>query len=98
MTKDLPICKSVFPKHEASLHLEHNPHKAYYLTVQQSIDDSDHGFRESDWVSEEQKQKAIATNDVWTLQWYPNSPVGFCLMSAADLDVLLDAAKKEDES
>lgn len=92
------INKLVFPKHEASLHLEHNPHKAYYLTVQQSINDGDHGFRDDCWVSEEQKQKAIATNDCWTLQWYPNTPVGFLMMSAADLDVLLNAAKKEDES
>ena len=79
-----------FPKHYASLHLEHNPHKAYYLTVSESVRDQDHGFRDDDWISEEQKQKAINTNDVWTLQWYPDTPVGFYIKSAADLEALLE--------
>lgn len=80
---------NVFPKHEASLHLEHNLHKGYYLTVAESITNDDHGYRENCWVSQEQKQKAIATNECWTLQWYPYTPIGFKISSAADLDVLL---------
>lgn len=83
-----------WPKHEASLHLTHNQHKSYYETVQDAIDNGTHGY--DDWVSEEQKQKAIETNECWTLQWYPDTPVGFCLMSAADLDVLLEAARAEE--
>lgn len=81
-----------FPKHDASLHLTHNDHKSYYLTVAQSIEQGDHGYRDDDWVSPEQRQKAIDTNECWTLQWYPDTPVGFCLLSAADLDVLMAAA------
>jgi hypothetical protein len=81
-----------WPRHEASLHLTHNQHKNYYMTVEQSIADGDHGYGNDCWVSEEQKQKAITTNDCWTLQWYPDTPVGFRLMSAADLDVLMDFA------
>jgi hypothetical protein len=81
-----------FPRHEASLSLTHNEHKAYYQTVQDRINDDDHGYRADDWVSEGQKQKAIETNDCWTLQWYPDTPVGSYVLSAADLDVLLDAA------
>lgn len=76
-----------FPRHEASLHLTHNQHKAYFDTVNDSIDKDEHGYR--DWISEEQKQKAIATNECWTLQWYPDTPGGFFIMSAADLDELL---------
>lgn len=79
-----------FPAHEASLSLEHNQHKAYYLTVAQSIADSDHGYQEDCWISEEQKQKAIDTNECWTLQWYPRTPIGFYIKSAADLDALLN--------
>jgi hypothetical protein len=51
---------------------------------------------DTDWVSDEQKQKAIYTNECWTLQVYPHTPVGFYKMSAADLDVLLAYANKED--
>ena len=83
-----------FPKHEASLHLTHNEHKSYYRTVAQSIEDDDHGYQGDCWVSPEQKQKAIDTNECWTLQWYPDTPIGFCILSAADLDVLLDAARE----
>lgn len=83
-----------WPKHEASLHLTHNDHKSYYLTVKQAIEQEDHGY--SDWVSEEEKQKAIETNDCWTLQWYPNSPVGFCILSAHSLDVLLASSAAEE--
>lgn len=83
-----------FPKHDASLHLYHNDHKSYYQTVIQSIEREDHGYTDDCWVSEEQKQKAIETDECWTIQWYPNTPVGFCLASAADLDVLLDSVNE----
>lgn len=85
-----------WPKHNASLHLTHNEHKSYYETVAQAIEGETHGYSNDCWVSEEQKQKAINTNDCWTLQVYPNTPVGFWMLAAADLDVLL-AAALEDE-
>ncbi len=79
-----------FPPHKASLHLTHNDHLTYYQTVAQSIEGGYHGY--VDWVSEEQKQKAIDTNDCWFVQWYPDTPRGFCILAAADLDVVLEAA------
>ena len=82
-----------WPRHEASLHLTHNEHKSYYRTVAESVADGDHGYDQRCWVSAEQMQKAIETNDCWTLQWYPDTPVGFCILSAADLNVLLEKAK-----
>lgn len=85
-----------WPRHEGSLSLTHNKHKSFYRTVQQSIDDGDHGYADDDWVSPEQRQKAIETNDCWILQWYPDTPVGFCILAAADLDVLLAAAKSSE--
>jgi len=81
-----------FPDHKCALILTHNEHKNVYMTVAESIDQR--SFAYCDWVSSEQKEKAIATNECWSLQWYPETPVGFCLLSAADLDVLLEAAKK----
>lgn len=80
-----------FPEHKASLTLTHNQHKDYYETVQQAIESKTHGYDDC-WVSDEQRLKAIDTNECWTLQWYPNTPVGFCLLSACDMDVLLAAA------
>ena len=83
-----------FPKH-ISLELSHNDHKNVYYTVQDVVDDQPDYFGASNWVSPEQLNKAIAADDMWTLHWYPETPVGFCVLHAADLDVLLAAAMKE---
>ena len=85
-----------WPSHKASLHLTHNQHLAYYMTVEECMHQGDHGYREDDWVSPEQKQKAIETNDCWSLQWYPETPLGSCILVAADLDILLAAACMEE--
>jgi hypothetical protein len=86
-----------WPRHEASMHITHNDHKSYYQTVEEAIADESHGYHPRDWISEEQKQKAIATNECWSLQWYPDTPIGFCNLSAAELPALLDAALSEGE-
>ena len=80
-----------FPEHKASLSLEHNDHKSSYETVEEYVAWLN---AEDSFVNEEQKQKAYKTQDLWVLQWYPDTPVGFCLLMAADLDVLLEAAGK----
>lgn len=49
-----------------------------------------------DWVSEEQHQKALATNSVWEIHWYPDTPVGFCAFLGADLEAVITAALDED--
>lgn len=92
-----------FPRHDCGLHLTHNNHKDYYQTVEQYIkdiadrSDEDEGEKE-DWVSDEQRTKAIETNEMWELTWYPDTPVGsFCLW-ASDLEVLLKAANELQEA
>lgn len=80
----------MFPAHKGSLRLVHNEHLDTYLTVAAAVEQGDHGYLD-DWVSEEQKQKAIRTNQCWYLQWYPNGPIGFRILAAADLPVLMAA-------
>lgn len=75
------------PKH-IIFTLNHNDHAANYRTAEQEIEENWEWLGD-DWVSLEQKAKAIATNEIWTAQWYPNTPIGFCKRHAADLDVLL---------
>lgn len=81
------------PKHAASLTLHHNEHKDVYLTAGAWIKEQEEQ-RECppDWVSPEQKAKAIETGEVWVLRWYPRTPISFAEIAAADLDVLLAAA------
>lgn len=81
-----------FPKHEASLHLTHNQHKAYYESVEQAIESGT--YRDDCWLSDAQKQKAIANDSVWELQWYPHTPIGSHSLLACDLDLLISAANE----
>jgi len=84
-----------FPKYDMSMQLTHNRHKNYYQTAEQAIASGD--YDEGSWVSPEQKQKAIDTDQIWRLQWWQTAVTSFVL-HAADLDVLLAAATAGNES
>lgn len=76
-----------FPQHNCGLYLTHNEYRDCYQKITDfHSDDGDC------WVSEEQKAKAIETDNVWSLQWYPITPIGFYRLLACDLDVLLEKA------
>jgi hypothetical protein len=44
-----------------------------------------------DWVSAAEREKALETNSVWSVQWYPNTPVGFNSLYASSLKALIEA-------
>lgn len=78
-----------FPEHKCGLHLTHNQHKDYYETVEKYCENP---WMEKNpgWVSEEQRLKSLETQEVWELQWYPDTPIGFYKVCGADLDVVLE--------
>ena len=82
----------LFPKHNCSLFLTHDPHKNYYQTIEQWEKDVS-GLSASDWVSPEQREKALIHNSFWELHWYPDTPIGFYRLLAYDLAVLLEAGR-----
>lgn len=91
--------EEMFPAHKAELSLIHNAHLNYRETILEwesnlksccNAKDDDLLW---DWVSLEQRDKAIATDSVWVLQWYPQNPVSSYRLLACDLDVLLAEAK-----
>lgn len=79
------------------LTLERNPGRAVYDTVEEWLEELDARDVGPHWASDEQKALAIAKNDVWALQWYPTSPVGFYFCAAHDLDVLLTSVVEGNE-
>ena len=81
------------PPHKCELTLTHNPHTSNYETVEDYM--VWRKLDESDWVSPEQRAKAVETNDFWEVQWYPETPVGFNYLCAADLGALLTATASE---
>lgn len=82
-----------FPPH-CSLTLEHNRHRNHYQPLAEWIANNPDWC---DWESEEAKQRAIATDECWTLRWYPDTPVGFCAVAAPTLAECLALAMTYDE-
>lgn len=76
------------PAHNAGMSLEHNQHKNIYETAEEWI--KNNGW--CDWESEDQKLKAIETDEIWTLRWYPETPIGFYAIAAPTLEDLLRIA------
>jgi hypothetical protein len=79
------------PKHECGLYLTHNEHRDYYETPEEWIAANSNRL---DWESEEHKQRAIDTDQVWVLHWYPNTPVGFNCVAAPTIEELLAFANR----
>lgn len=74
------------PRH-LTLTLDHNDHKNVYETFEQALENG--RYREEDFVTPVQFKIARAQDSVWTLHWYPDTPIGFYSKHAADLDYLL---------
>lgn len=86
-----------FPKH-INIAIEHNPHKSYYETADKYISDrfADGALDDRDFISAEDKEICIKSNDFWTAQWYPNTPMGFNFMVASSFDKLMDKINEEE--
>ncbi len=86
--------KPTWPVH-VQLHLKHNEHAGMQLADYITQGHCRDYYEDDDWVSPEQKAKALETNEMWTLHWYPRTTVGFSVLHAADLDALLAKANEE---
>lgn len=73
------------PAHKAGLYLTHNEHHGIYEPLEQFYDDP------STWISPEEHRLSIENDSVWTLQWYPDTPVGFCMVRASTLEAIRKA-------
>jgi len=78
------------PNHKCSLTITHNEHKNCYETVAQHLMQCDYS-----WQSEEHRQRSINTNELWTMQWYPETPIGFLLAAAPTLQELIGFVNAE---
>ena len=59
-----------------------------YQTVEKYVSDDSWGSK-VEWVSEEEKRRAIEKNSMWELHWYPLTPIGFHRVAASSLSALL---------
>lgn len=73
----------------SSLRITFNDHHTCYTRTAAEAEAEGHEFEATEWVSEEERRKAIAEESVWCLQWYPDVPLGFYRIAASSLDALL---------
>lgn len=78
------------PEHKAGLFLTHNEHKDCYDSIEMFYDPND-------FVSDDERNKAIAEDSVWVLQWYPETPIGFNIIAASSLDAIKAELEKMNE-
>ena len=83
-----------FPPHKCGLYLEHNKHKDYYQTAAEAIAEEKLSNSELEFESPDHERRAIETNEIWTLRWYPKTPVDFYSVAAPTLGELLEFANK----
>jgi hypothetical protein len=76
------------PKHKCGLHLMHNDHINIYMTIEEN-------YNKDQFVSEAEWEKAIRTNNVWCLEWYPETPIGFHVICASSLEAIEQAVKEK---
>lgn len=79
-----------FPMHKASMTITHNPHKDSYQSAQDWIIENESDIEHLyEWISDEERQLAIDTDSIWTIQVYPNTPIGFYAYAASTFETLL---------
>ena len=77
--------------HNGGLTLSHNAQRAVYQTAEEWLENNDDHF---EWDSDEAKKRARQTASIWSLIWYPNTPVGFYSIAAPTLEELIALAEK----
>jgi hypothetical protein len=78
-----------FPEHKCGLYLEHNVCRDIYQSVR-DYDIDQEGHRHYEWISDAERDKAYESNEMWTLQWYPDTPIGSYCFAASALEALLE--------
>lgn len=85
--------KICWPEHRGGLSLSHNDHLSIYQTAEQYIAGGSipgSGIEDDEWTAPGEKEKALATGNIWSLQWYPDTPIGFHVVYAASFEALVE--------
>lgn len=83
----MDVFLNALPAYKAGMHLTHNNHLANGTTVAQDI--ADGIIAEDDWVSPEEELKAVETNEMWSICWYPDGPFTFRYYCASTFEALM---------
>lgn len=69
------------PEHKSGLYLTHNEHRDVYESIEEF-------YEADDFISPHEMARAVASDSVWKIQWFPYTPVGSYTIAAASLEAL----------
>ncbi len=79
-----------FPKN-LSMSIDHNNHKNFYQNIETYFSNYDF-FK--DCISQEDLKICIEKDELWELQWYPNTPISFYKVISYSLERCLELANE----
>jgi hypothetical protein len=82
----------MFPKH-VQLEIRHNPHVAEYMTVAEWLKVAQQILNVD--LPEESVAAMIAADEIWIIQWYPETPVGSCVVYGPSWESVLALANSD---
>jgi len=85
--------KTLLSKCKCGVYLEVNKHRDSYESAAEILDDAE-GYECPPKIAPEVKQRMIETDTIITLQFYPDTPIGFYEIWHYDLDMVLNEALK----
>ena len=84
---------------KGEVHVTFNPHTVDYCTVEEYLrgicdDDRDYGPNHEN-IPAETRDAMVEANRIVEVQWYPDTPIGFCRVYGPSLEHCLARIEKE---
>lgn len=79
-----------FPRHH-QLYITHNEHHTNYESVADYLSRDERII-----ITPEDKQECIRLNEIWEIQWYPETPISFYCVGAPTLEKALQTINSLD--
>ena len=78
-----------FPSHTYGLYLEHNVHRDMEQSLQDWLNDI---HADGYFASQEALERSLSTDECWSLEWYPETPLDVYRVMAPTLQEVLALA------
>lgn len=80
----------MLPAYECDLSINHNQHKTANETAENYINGNASYYSADTFASAEDRAKCIETNELWTVHWYPRTPISFEVVNGSTLAIVMD--------
>lgn len=83
----------IISKCKCGVYLEVNRYRDYYISIEEAIKDINSIATEQE-IDDELSARMIAEDSLVSLQFYPNTPIGFYKVYGTALDEVVEKAKE----